>query len=1040
MRTYILIIVLLASRAWGQISVPKNPPSWDLKKESTNYRLAGNGIILPRGNVKKFSHKVDSLKKECNTCGKQEYIGEGLDIDVDFMNHSNLVIFKKGNKTIFQLEFKTDSVLGMQFNFDKFNLPKDAELYIYSIDRKMSIGAFTKLNNNHSKALFTQVVWGNHMVIEYIVRNEEVDSTLLHLNKVIYLYKPLQFSSQERGATDDLINRMFLGASCEIDINCPDGISYKKEKNAVTLLSYYNDDNRLVSFCTGSLINTTSNTRKPYLITALHCADPIRFESPNNWIFYFNYELPTCGDKTSWSYNNLTRSISGINSITTVNSEIDLILVELFNNPEQYFSDINYLGWDISENTTGNLVSIHHPRGGIKKISLANLSANKVKLNRDQGGNWTYNLTFPVGYDYTHWQVNWNKGITEGGSSGSPLIKGLNHCIIGVLSSGTSSCSSIGDPDFYGMLSKAWDKSDVGYQPLRNFLDPANTGFTSIGTDPFTTSATCADGIKNGTETGIDCGGNCKACNATPTCFDYVKNGTETGIDCGGSCPPCPVPTCNDGWKNQGESGVDCGGPCASCATLCNNGIRDGDELEKDCGGSCPPCVNLVNNGTFDLDPVCFSSNYPKYPFISAIPISKDMANCSFGPWKSTHGEPRLYHDINDLSLSSYPNFYTAPILMLYAGSGRIYYGSAQQDWESCGAFTQLSNYLDPDYTYVLYFSYSNIGGTVNRSSLNKTFGMDQFDVYAASNLQQSNYPVYTGPYSDGINKAFVLADGPQFKPPTYPFDKLSILSRGMLTENFWNPGIPNGSWSRVRVEFTVDRYNVYNQLYIRADMMRMPGGSSIYYGYLGMDNIMLFKKDKCLGNIIVTAPTSKYLQSYNYIKTSGNVVIPSETSYTYKAGDYIEFNEGFETSNNTELVAELYNCNNGTSPNLRSENGLEILEVSESDNSGIENAIMNENRLKEQSEINIASKSSLVPNPATSTVSLEIYSEISTNANIQMKDIAGSQNDTETKQIAVSKGKNSILLDISHLSPGVYLCVLNIQGKTETLRLVVVR
>ena len=49
-------------------------------------------------------------------------------------------------------------------------------------------------------------------------------------------------------------------------------------------------------------------------------------------------------------------------------------------------------------------------------------------------------------------------------------------------------------------------------------------------------SASCFDGIKNGDETGIDCGGSCVAC---PTCDDGIQNGDETGIDCGGSCEPC---------------------------------------------------------------------------------------------------------------------------------------------------------------------------------------------------------------------------------------------------------------------------------------------------------------------------------------------------------------------------------------------------------------------------------------------------------------------------------------------------------------------
>ncbi len=49
----------------------------------------------------------------------------------------------------------------------------------------------------------------------------------------------------------------------------------------------------------------------------------------------------------------------------------------------------------------------------------------------------------------------------------------------------------------------------------------------------------CTDGIKNGTETGVDCGGSCPPCPPAPSCTDGIKNGTETGVDCGGTCPPC---------------------------------------------------------------------------------------------------------------------------------------------------------------------------------------------------------------------------------------------------------------------------------------------------------------------------------------------------------------------------------------------------------------------------------------------------------------------------------------------------------------------
>ena len=66
--------------------------------------------------------------------------------------------------------------------------------------------------------------------------------------------------------------------------------------------------------------------------------------------------------------------------------------------------------------------------------------------------------------------------------------------------------------------------------------------------------------------------------NACASCDDGIQNGDEEGIDCGGSvCPPCEViPTCDDGIQNGDEEGVDCGGPdCEPCdAVVCdNNGI-----------------------------------------------------------------------------------------------------------------------------------------------------------------------------------------------------------------------------------------------------------------------------------------------------------------------------------------------------------------------------------------------------------------------------------------------------------------------------------
>ena len=97
---------------------------------------------------------------------------------------------------------------------------------------------------------------------------------------------------------------------------------------------------------------------------------------------------------------------------------------------------------------------------------------------------------------------------------------------------------------------------------------------------------TCSDGIQNGSETDVDCGGgtcptcaNGKHCIAGSDCASHVCTG---GV--------CQAATCSDGVKNGNETGVDCGG--GTCPT-CPNG--QGCNVNSDCssghcvGGVCVP-------------------------------------------------------------------------------------------------------------------------------------------------------------------------------------------------------------------------------------------------------------------------------------------------------------------------------------------------------------------------------------------------------------------------------------------------------------------
>ncbi|MEK6903238.1 MAG: hypothetical protein AABW64_01155 [Nanoarchaeota archaeon] len=68
------------------------------------------------------------------------------------------------------------------------------------------------------------------------------------------------------------------------------------------------------------------------------------------------------------------------------------------------------------------------------------------------------------------------------------------------------------------------------------------------------------------------------------TCSNGLQDGDETAVDCGGSCPACA--TCTDSVRNQNEAGVDCGGPCEKKC-----------EIKVDPNACTDGCLQILENG-----------------------------------------------------------------------------------------------------------------------------------------------------------------------------------------------------------------------------------------------------------------------------------------------------------------------------------------------------------------------------------------------------------------------------------------------------------
>ncbi|MDX2014039.1 MAG: LamG domain-containing protein [Myxococcaceae bacterium] len=193
-------------------------------------------------------------------------------------------------------------------------------------------------------------------------------------------------------------------------------------------------------------------------------------------------------------------------------------------------------------------------------------------------------------------------------------VPGLGYCTPTCRNRSTSMSEQETDVDCGGACASA---CAVGKR-CRVTSDCAGGSFCTGGV---CSTTHCGNGVRDGDETAIDCGGarcparcalqrecrsgaDCRSgfCRLTQgsgsnlgrcvadRCQDRVRNGGELGVDCGGGgCMPCPVGTAVTSAAGC-ASGASNGTVCV--ATSCRDLVRNGAETDVDCGGpSCPACV-----------------------------------------------------------------------------------------------------------------------------------------------------------------------------------------------------------------------------------------------------------------------------------------------------------------------------------------------------------------------------------------------------------------------------------------------------------------
>ncbi len=461
MRKILLFIcfLLLSDLASAQLSTHERPFSFENEAMvSANRKRKIKKITLPSLDLSRLE-KEDKEDEEMDIPPRFGYPHK---VNINSRSTGTWTELPNGDR-LWQLNIVCPGALSINLLYSKFWLPDGGKLFIYTKDKSHYIGAFTSKNNkgdrNKIRGFATGLVYGDDIVLEYYVPKEVTEEAIIAIDYVVHGYKYITVNEKSLGGS----------GTCQININCPEGQDWQKEKKAVALILVHG-----FRLCTGALLNTTDFGQEPYLLTANHCihnyGDAVSSPNLDSFSFMWNYESPGCSNASNEPVFYSTSGASVVANNTTSDECSDFALLSLAEDPQNLSNYTPYyLGWDCTGVSGNPGVCIHHPSGDVKKIStvLASPVSSNMSGEQDDDGNY--------------WRVNWaatqnGHGTTEGGSSGSPLLNS-NHKVIGQLFGGKSNCGAKNSPDWYGKFSFSWTGNNGSmYRRLDKWLDSGESG------------------------------------------------------------------------------------------------------------------------------------------------------------------------------------------------------------------------------------------------------------------------------------------------------------------------------------------------------------------------------------------------------------------------------------------------------------------------------------------------------------------------------------------------------------------------------------
>lgn len=478
---------------------------------SAQYRIAASPKSLSLGQDRQARSltKLDTLEVAPPSAERLRLLGsslvasevrslvfaESLPLDLSPTTHGQWQTAADGTQ-VWRLALRSRGAKTLGLHLDRYRLPLGAQLFVYSAGSGLR-GAFTEANNNAGRELSIAHLRGETLSLELNIPSGIARSEVeLHLGQLHYgaldVYEQgerMRASAESNVMGEPFYNHRGTGLQ---RLSCaPNAVGYPEYRAQARSVVLMVMEGKTMG--TGALINNTRNDGTAYVLTAAHNVnrlygggiDTLKRDKQlaivkkicQSVVFFFGFESPS-RDQDLRGTEELT--LSGA-ELVAYNTDADMALLRITGLPtndagQAYIPDyynVYYSGWNISPRPVAPFYGIHHPLASTKRVCIA--ADQELRIV-------DYDLSV---YQWTqsHWRVlAWETGITEAGSSGSPLFD-KDGAIIGGLSGGSSTCSNP-TRDTYYAIHKTWTNTDPS-RALKPWLDPDGTGATTLsGYDP----------------------------------------------------------------------------------------------------------------------------------------------------------------------------------------------------------------------------------------------------------------------------------------------------------------------------------------------------------------------------------------------------------------------------------------------------------------------------------------------------------------------------------------------------------------------------